>query len=362
MDISITKHAEIRLKERTQLEKKDLRRIYKAEKIVLLGHKISDQNKHHELIFSTNDQRYFVCLRNSMTSEIVTILTLLYQANVAWRIKPHFLEQHNKLFPEEYVVKIAGDNITSAYESKFISDEKDSIEDLDFLEMPTFLRRQQDSEVEPRAHKINQRKNFLLLITEKINKINKKIQSKTNRKKEGSKDFYIMPCESCLEHLDTLHGFIINESMESNIPLIKKLKLFSNEYQLTFPMSSRKDDKNFEKLVGEVSLDEDIIQRFPSSRVQIHALSINNRWKEITSLNLEHFSYDIEILKENIFSINSVLDKFLKENRKDKWVYIRIRFGNSLEDHFYKIKTKYKINLDVNHLSHINYLMHKTLE
>ena len=98
------------------------------------------------------------------------------------------------------------------------------------------------------------------------------------------------------------------------------------------------------KLCTRTSIIEKIVEIFPTSIVKVHIFSIDNSIEEILVSDLKDFNYDIDLFKDKeIFSDDGILHKFLMENEKNKWILVRVRFGNSLEDHFYALNTKYRI-------------------
>lgn len=78
-------HAAQRLAERTHIREPDLLGLLDGEKSVPVG--IEERtNRLHRLVYSVNDEECFVAVQDMGNGEVITVLTLEYHENLAWKI------------------------------------------------------------------------------------------------------------------------------------------------------------------------------------------------------------------------------------------------------------------------------------
>lgn len=282
MDIKLSKHVKDRLQERTSLTIKELNEIYHDERIVPIG--IEGKSKYHEILYSVYDKDFYVCVRDVNNSELITLLTLHQHRTCAWVVADDAKRMCKDLYKD-----IEGSSL-----SESSGEESTELDELDFYDIPSSPLRMPEDEIGPTIH--------------------------------HEKD----------------HSYWINKNKNNNLPFFNKTS--EDTIFMTFFPSLRADDKDYGKLCTRTSINKKIVEIFPTSIVKVHVFSIDNSNEEILVSDLKDFNYDIDLFKDKeIFSDDGILHKFLMENEKNKWILVRIRFGNSLEDHFYALNTKCRI-------------------
>ena len=236
------------------------------------------------LVSSVYDKDFYVCVRDVNNSELITLLTLHQHRTCAWVVADDAKRMCKDLYKD-----FEGSSL-----SESSGEESTELDELDFLNIPSSPLRIPEDEIGPTVH--------------------------------HEKD----------------HSYWINKNKNNNLPFFNKTS--EDTIFMTFFPSLRADDKDYGKLCTRMSINKKIVEIFPTSIVKVHVFSIDNSNEEILVSDLKDFNYDIDLFKDKeIFSDDGILHKFLMENEKNKWILVRIRFGNSLEDHFYALNTKYRI-------------------
>ena len=242
---------------------------------------IEGKSKYHEILYSVFDKDFYVCVRDVNNSELITLLTLYQHRTCAWVVADDAKRMCKDLYKD-----IEGSSLSESSGEE--STEEDNSIRTAFLMLS-------DDDMGPRLHR--------------------------------EKD----------------HSYWINKDKNNNLPTF--LKISEDTIQMEFFPSLRADDEDYGKLCTRTSINKKIVEIFPTSIVKVHVFSIDNSNEEILVSDLKDFNYDIDLFKDKeIFSDDGILHKFLMENEKNKWILVRIRFGNSLEDHFYRLNTIFDID------------------
>lgn len=89
-----TTHGLERATERSILDPQELAKLLVSDIALTIG---IEKNRHHQLIFSIEDQAHYVGIVDTKTMEIITILHPDYHENCAWRVQLHALEYTRRL-------------------------------------------------------------------------------------------------------------------------------------------------------------------------------------------------------------------------------------------------------------------------
>ena len=92
---NFSKHALLRIKQRTQLSYFDIAEILDNDLAVDVG-TVSVFDKKHWLFYSEKNDCCFVAIQNILTGMIITVLPIDYHENLAWKIEEELLEQAAK--------------------------------------------------------------------------------------------------------------------------------------------------------------------------------------------------------------------------------------------------------------------------
>jgi len=88
----LTKHAKLRLQERTVLSEQDFVNIMDTYRSVSAGYE-PQTFRWHRLFYSRADDTHYVAVQDISNGEVITILTLDYHDNLAWKISKKKLKQ-----------------------------------------------------------------------------------------------------------------------------------------------------------------------------------------------------------------------------------------------------------------------------
>jgi hypothetical protein len=88
----LTHHAKIRLKERTDLSVEDFLTLLDTFRTSSVGYE-PNTFRWHRLFYSRPDDEHFVAIQDIATGEVITILSLDYHENLAWKIGTRRLRQ-----------------------------------------------------------------------------------------------------------------------------------------------------------------------------------------------------------------------------------------------------------------------------
>lgn len=83
--LNLTKHALVRLNERTRLTEWQFNQIISKQLFINLGNK-PGMNREHLLFYSKADNDCFVAIRDVLNGEIITVLTTEFHKNLAWDV------------------------------------------------------------------------------------------------------------------------------------------------------------------------------------------------------------------------------------------------------------------------------------
>ena len=102
MDIKLSEHAGLKLKERVSISIHDFKKIYLDSKYLPLGIEESSRRQ-HDLFFSKNDNQCFVSIRDIKNNEIVTILPINYHKNISWEVSSDAQTLARRIYHNEEV-------------------------------------------------------------------------------------------------------------------------------------------------------------------------------------------------------------------------------------------------------------------
>lgn len=86
----LSHHAELRLRERSKLQKGELLAVLNTDSFINLGCEIGFY-KQHCLLFSSIDNQYYVAVQDTKSGKVVTFLPLEYHLQLSWKLKETYL-------------------------------------------------------------------------------------------------------------------------------------------------------------------------------------------------------------------------------------------------------------------------------
>jgi len=107
---NFSKHALLRIKQRTQLNHFEIAEILDNDLAVDVG-TVAVFDKKHWLFYSEKNDCCFVAIQSSLTGTIITVLPIDYHENLAWKIEEELLEQAAKKI-KSHEPKVAKSSVT----------------------------------------------------------------------------------------------------------------------------------------------------------------------------------------------------------------------------------------------------------